>query len=419
MEEKRFAKAGPGFQSVDLRINVAVGDQKVEPGVIVHIEKSGAPADVRIAGLAYAGSPTDVVETLWTHVAIEGVGLLFEVRDEKAEAAAVVVIAPIDAHIAELHTFAAEGHTSEHARVGEGTVVIVVIEIVGDRVVGDEEVGPAVVVVVHPHDAEAVVADVVMDAGLDGNFLEGAVAAIVIEKIAFALEAPGAALHQNAFEAAEFVAAKLREIVHVEMRIARNVEIDEAVAIVIAPGSASHEAAATDAGFFGDVLELAVSETAVKGAAAESGDEQVELAVVVVIGDGHTHSPATTGEASFLGDVLESAVGFLAVESDERIAAGAEALDGGPVDEHDVEAAVIIAIEQTDAAADGVDDVVGFGGGDMDGGEADVLGDVFENRYWWQTTAVFLGGCGELGERDTGAAGLLAGGLWMQGNRER
>ncbi len=188
---------------------MAVGDENVEPGVIVHVEKSGAPADVGIAGLTYSGCPTDIVETLRTHVAIEGVGLLLEVRDEEAEAAAVVVITPIDAHVAELHAFAAEGYTGEHAHVGEGAVVIVMVEIVGDGVVSDEEIGPAIVVVVHPHNPEAIVADVIVDASFDGNFLEGAIAAIVIQEIAFAFEAPGAALHQNALEAAEFVAAEL------------------------------------------------------------------------------------------------------------------------------------------------------------------------------------------------------------------
>src|SRR5450759_1152690 len=75
MQQKRLAIAGAGFQSVDLRIDVAVGDENVEPGVVVHVEKGGAPGDVGIAGLANAGSPTNVVETLRTHVAIERVGL--------------------------------------------------------------------------------------------------------------------------------------------------------------------------------------------------------------------------------------------------------------------------------------------------------------------------------------------------------
>src|ERR1700676_1491326 len=168
MQQERLAKAGARLQSVDLRIDVAVGDEKIEPGVIVHVEESRAPAYVGIAGLADAGSPTDVVETLRAHIAIERVGLLLEVRDEKAEAAAVVVIAPIDAHVAEFQAVATEGYAGKHAHVGEGAVVIVVVEIVGDGIVGDEEIGPTVVVIVHPHDPEAVVADIIVYARLNG-----------------------------------------------------------------------------------------------------------------------------------------------------------------------------------------------------------------------------------------------------------
>src|SRR6266404_2818352 len=273
MQQQRLAKPRTGFQSVNLRINVAVGYENVQPGVIIHVKESRAPSNVRIAGLAYAGSPTHVVESLRAHVAIQRIGLLLKVRDEEAETAAMVVIAPVNAHVAQFHAFAAEGYAAEHSHVGERSVVIVVIEIVGDGVVGNEEIGPAVVVIVDPHDAEAVVADVIMDAGLHGDFFKGSVTSIVIEKIAFAFEAPGAALHEDSLEAAEFVAAELREIVHVQMGVAGDVEIDETITVVVAPGRAGHKAAAADTGLFGDVLELAVAETVVERAAAEARDE--------------------------------------------------------------------------------------------------------------------------------------------------
>ncbi len=61
--------------------------------------------------------------------------------------------------------------------------MIVVIEVVGHGIVGDEQIDPAVIVVVHPHYAEAVVADVVVYASFDGDLFESAVAAIVIEKV--------------------------------------------------------------------------------------------------------------------------------------------------------------------------------------------------------------------------------------------
>src|SRR5271168_456107 len=136
-------------------------------------------------------------------------------RDEIAETAGMIVIGEVDAHGAEALAIAAEGYAGKQADVGERAVVIVVIEVAGDGVVGDEEIGPAIVVVVGPHRAEAVVADVVVDAGFGADFFERAVAAIVVEQVAFALQSPGAALHLQAFEIAKFVAAECGELIEI------------------------------------------------------------------------------------------------------------------------------------------------------------------------------------------------------------
>jgi hypothetical protein len=82
------------------------------------------------------------------------------------------------------------------------------------------------------------------------------------------------------------------------------------------------------------------------------------------------------------------------IESDERIPAGAEAFNRGPVDQEDVEAAIVIAIDEPSATAGGINDVVRFRGGDMDGSEADVFGDVFEGGNWREAAAIRLGLCG-------------------------
>src|SRR5439155_14033927 len=273
MQQQRFSKARTSLQGVDLRIHMAVSDKNVEPGVIVHIKEAGAPAYIRVAGLSDAGSPAHVVESLLTHIVIERVGLLLKMGDKEAQAAAVVIIGPVHSHVAKLHPFAAKSYARKHAHVRKRAVAVVVVEVVGNGIVGNQEIGPAIVVVINPHDAEAVVADLIMDAGFDGNFFKRAVAAIVIEEIAFAFEAPGAALHKDAFEAAEFVAAELGKIVHVQMGIARDEEVDETVAVVVAPGCASHKTAAADSCLLGDVLELAVAKAAIECAAAKTGDK--------------------------------------------------------------------------------------------------------------------------------------------------
>jgi len=106
------------------------------------------------------------------------------------------------------------------------------------------------------------------------------------------------------------------------------------------------------------------------------------------------------------------------VERGEWVATGAVSLHRRAVDEDHVEAAIIVAIEESSTAAGRINDVVGFGSGDVNGGEADFLGNILEGGDRRQTAAVFLGGCGELGERNMDAPRLLAGGLWTRGGCE-
>src|SRR5437868_15506273 len=39
MEEQRLLEAGTGVQRIDLRIDMAIGDENVEPGIVVHVKE--------------------------------------------------------------------------------------------------------------------------------------------------------------------------------------------------------------------------------------------------------------------------------------------------------------------------------------------------------------------------------------------
>ncbi len=63
-------------------------------------------------------------------------------------------------------------------------------------------------------------------------------------------------------------------------------------------------------------------------------------------------------------------------ESDERIAAALLiAIDGGAIHHHDIELAVIVAVEEADSAAHGFDDVIFFARGDVGSGQTGMGGD--------------------------------------------
>src|SRR6266403_222147 len=150
-----------------------------------------------------------------------------------------------------------------------------------------------------------------MDPSFDGNFFKGSVTTVVIKKITFAFEAPGSALHENAFEATEFVTPELREVIHVQMGIAGDEKIHVAIAVVVAPCRPGHKAAAAYASFFSDVFKFAVPETVIK------------------------------------------------------VAAGAVSLDGRAIHQQDIHTAVVITVEESHATAGRVDHIVGLGRGNM------------------------------------------------------
>ena len=63
--------------------------------------------------------------------------------------------------------------------------------------------------------------------------------------------------------------------------------------------------AARDASFFRHIFKLAVAQIVIERVAAVAGDVNILQAVVVVIGHGDAHAPALAREAGGLGDVGE------------------------------------------------------------------------------------------------------------------
>ena len=133
---------------------------------------------------------------------------------------------------------------------------------------------------------------------------------------------------------------------------------------------------------------------------AEAGDVDIRQAVVVEVGDGHAHAPAFAGQAGGAGDVGEFEIRVLMVERDHGIAALAIAIDAWNRYRDDVELAVVIAIDQTGAAAHGFDDVFLFRSGNVGDGQAGFFGDVLEmgHRRLERDGEVFRGSC--LGRRE-------------------
>ena len=301
-------------RAVHFGIDVAVGDEDVEPAVVVHVEEADAPAEV--AGVdAEAGEVGVVVEVAAAEVQIEGVGVAGEVGLDDVEEAVAVEVSDGNAHAGLGLAVGRVGDAGLDGDVFEGAVLLVLVEGGGGGVVGDVDVGPAIVVEVGDADAEAIGADGVEDARFFGDVGEGAVAIVVVEDVFTTLQAGWAAGDLNAFVGAAGGFGVGRGL-DVEVDVVGDEEVEMAVAVVVEEGAAGVPTGGglEEAGFGGDVGEGAVAVVAVEDVLAVVGDEEVVPAVVVVVADAAALSPAAAGEAGFSGDVGEGAVAVVLEE---------------------------------------------------------------------------------------------------------
>ena len=199
-------------QLVYLRIDLAVHGNQVEPAIVVEIDERRAPLHPRQRSHGDSRIVRNVAEIVAALVEIEDVVLVGKVRDVERRQAGVFVVAERDAHRALLGAVGAHGRARLETDVGELAVAVVAIEILRRRVVGDVDVGAALVVEVGPQYAQAVVAARIVNAGGLGNIGEGAVAVVVIERVARAAQSARSALHVDAAILAGRAAAELRQI---------------------------------------------------------------------------------------------------------------------------------------------------------------------------------------------------------------
>ena len=152
------------LQLVHLGIDVAVGEEDVEPAVVVEVDEPGAPAEPPRVEAEAAGERPVLAEAV-PEVGVQRRRVAGEVGLDDVEGAVAIVVADADAHARLRLAVLAVGAAGADADVGERAVVVVAIERARVRIVRDVDVGPAVVVEVERADAEAVGAAGLGDAG--------------------------------------------------------------------------------------------------------------------------------------------------------------------------------------------------------------------------------------------------------------
>ena len=222
--------------------------------------------------------------------------------------------ADIDAHAGARLAVGAERQPGFDGDVLERAVAQVAIELVRLRVVGDEQIGPAVLVVVEHRDAERFRAGV-EDAARRRDVFEGAVAAVAKQPAGVAaIRLRRAVRLLLAVEAAEHV------VLGRPLDVVADEQIEQAVAIEVEPQRRRAERRSRPPRPLAlrDVDERALAGIAEQPVLADAGDEEIGKAVVVAVADGDAHPVHLDVEAGGARHVGERAVAVVAVEAQRR-----------------------------------------------------------------------------------------------------
>ena len=89
-------------------------------------------------------------------------------------------------------------------------------------------------------------------------------------------------------------------------------------------------------------------------------DEEIVEAVVVIIADAHGLSPAGVGEAGLERHIGEGAIAIIFEEVTDRLLSFGETFQAPPIDQKDIEPAIVVVIVEGDAASRGFEEILIF-----------------------------------------------------------
>ena len=120
----------------------------------------------------------------------------------------MIIVTQRGTHASLLGAVSVDCHARFESNLAKRAVPVVVVEIIRRRVVGDEDIYPAVSIEITGNNVQPVVTDRVVDAGLFRHVGKRPVAIIMVERVACSRQAPRTTLNWNTFELARWTFAE-------------------------------------------------------------------------------------------------------------------------------------------------------------------------------------------------------------------
>src|ERR1044072_3798992 len=111
-----------------LRINMTVDDQQIDPTVVVVVKELGSPADIGKTNGSYFGRIRDIGKRTATIVMVGRVVVVIEVGYKQVQLAVVLVIAQSHSHASLFPAIFVDCRAGGKSNILESAVTVVVIE---------------------------------------------------------------------------------------------------------------------------------------------------------------------------------------------------------------------------------------------------------------------------------------------------
>src|SRR5437763_13221536 len=215
----------------------------------------------------------------------------------------VIVIADGNTHGRLRPTVPAHGAAGLHADLFKRPVTPVAPEVVRYGIVGYEDVRETVVIKVAPDDSEPVCPVGVPNTHVVRNLPKLPAAVVVIEEVRQARQTLRAAGHVNSSVLAIVGGSGAGNSLAVKIHVARDVEIEPAIAVIVAPGATGAPIAPFQRGVPRDVGQGSVAVVMEESVGSEVRDQNIGVTVIVIIGGRDAHTPALVHQAALPSNI--------------------------------------------------------------------------------------------------------------------
>src|SRR6185312_338930 len=175
---------------------MAIGDKQIEPAVVVEVEEEGPPTHHGKRRGTEPRRQRSVIKVEVAIVAKERVYVVREGGDVERRAAVVEIVAARHSHGSLRTAVLVDGNTAEQADFVEPAVLHILKQVARRGIVGDEDVGMAIILEVAPDYAETISGRLGRDTCLVRHLGESTIA-VVVEQVHAACRQPERAAHHR------------------------------------------------------------------------------------------------------------------------------------------------------------------------------------------------------------------------------